>query len=208
MKKIILILFLTSICQSYSQKKKAVDPASTQIATLAKADNITAQLIENKAGYKFYLLVNSTGKPDTLFLKKSPVKNGTYPTDCKIKQFTVKGTKLYLVNWNEKTVVGNAKTRLENITYTHSEIWDISKKIRLLENIQTTNNITEIVWLDPNSTASKTVEKVRREGFEFTLTPDGDIMLKNKTQQDKLTYDAAEKKYIAMKSAPIGLKKK
>lgn len=202
MKKTILLALLSVACLSYGQKKKPSKSGTTQIAALAKADNITAELTENKVGYKFYLLISGKGKADTLMVKTSPVKNGTYPIDCKIKPFTAKGAKLYLVNWNEKTVVGDAKSKLENITYTHSEIWDIANKARVFENTQTVNNITEIVWLDPNKTASKTVDKIRRDGFEFTLTPDGDVVLKNKTQQEKLSFDAAQKKYIAAKSAP------
>ncbi len=180
---------------AYSQKGKLIKVAAKK-AVVAQADNLTAELLEKKSYFKLYML---SGK-DSMQLQTMPLKLGTgLPTDVKIIPFTAKGTKLYSVSWNEKNTIGDAKTKLENIAETHTQIWDVSNKTMLYDNVQTVDNISEVVWLDPNKTASKTVEKIKRDGFELTITPQGDLILKNKTQQDKMTYDAAQKKFVAVK---------
>jgi len=194
---ILLLLLVVFSLTAYSQKKKTTAKAPAINKTiLAKTGNISVELIEKKDTYKFYMM---SGK-DSLLIKFIQGRIGTnVPMDCKITPFTAKGAKLYSLTWTEKSTVGDAKTKLENITETHTEIWDVTAKTKLYENIQKVINITEIVWLDPNKTASKTQEKIRRDGFELTLTPEGDILLKNKTQQDKLTYDTAQKKFVSKK---------
>jgi hypothetical protein len=196
-KKILLLLLAICCFSGYSQKNKPVAKAPAAKKTvLAKSENITLELSEKKDSYRFYML---NGK-DSVMIKFIQGRIGTnVPMDGKITPFTTKGTKLYSVTWIEKSTIGDAKTKLENITETHTEIWNIATKTKLFENVQKVNNITEIVWLDPNKTASKTQEKIRRDGFELTLTPEGDIILKNKTQQDKMAYDASQKKYISKK---------
>jgi hypothetical protein len=196
-KKILLLLLAICCFSGYSQKKKPVAKAPAAKKTvLAKSENITLELSEKKDSYRFYML---NGK-DSVMIKFIQGRIGTnVPMDGKITPFTTKGTKLYSVTWTEKSTIGDAKTKLENITETHTEIWNIATKTKLFENVQKVNNITEIVWLDPNKTASKTQEKIKRDGFELALTPEGDIMLKNKTQQDKMTYDAGLKKFISKK---------
>jgi hypothetical protein len=200
-KKILLLLFCAFCLSANAQKSKK--PAKAKVTTvaakktiLAKAETISAELLEKKDNYKFYLLA---GK-DSILIKNISGKIGTnVPADCKITPFTAKGTKLYSVSWVEKNTVGDAKTKLENITETHTEIWDVPNKAQLYANTKMVDNISEIVWLDPNKTASKTVDKIRRDGFELTLLPDGDINIKNKTQEDRLTFDAAQKKYVSVK---------
>ncbi|HLA54925.1 MAG TPA: hypothetical protein VK623_02395 [Flavobacterium sp.] len=202
MNKKILLLLLCAFCLS-ANAQKSKKPAKTKTATttakkttLAKAETLSAELLEKKDNYKFYLLA---GK-DSILIKNISGKIGTnVPTECKITPFTTKGAKLYSVSWIERNTVGDAKSKLENITETHTEIWDVPNKAQLYANTQMVDNISEIVWLDPNKTASKTVEKIRRDGFELTLLPDGDINIKNKTMEDKLTYDAAQKKYVSAK---------
>lgn len=198
-KKILLLLLTVLSVNAYCQKgKKSTKVASAAKTVLAKSENLTAELLQNKDSYKFYLL---SGK-DSLVIKfiSGKIEN-KLPADCKITPFTAKGTKLYSISWLEKSTVGDAKTKLENITETHTEIWDVANKAKVYDNVQTVNNITEIVWLDPNKTASKTQEKIRRDGFELTLTPEGDLLLKNKTQQDKFAYDPAQKKFVGKSAA-------
>lgn len=191
----ITVLLVVFSFGAFAQKgKKTSAQPNAKKKVLAKSENITAELLEKKDNYKFYLLV---GK-DSLTIK-SPSGKANVPVDCKIVPFTAKGTKLYSISWIEKSVVGDAKTKIENITYTHTQIWDIAGKAKIMDNVQMVNNITEIVWLDPNNTASKTVDKIRRDGFEFILTKDGDVILKNKTQEDRFSYDAAQKKFVGKK---------
>ena len=40
---------------------------------------------------------------------------------------------------------------------------------------------------------------MRREGFEFTLNADGTITQKNKTQENKLIYDATKMEFVNSK---------
>ena len=51
------------------------------------------------------------------------------------------------------------------------------------------------MFLDKLKQASETQQKIRREGFEFKLNPDGTIWLKNKTQESKLVYDTSKKEF-------------
>lgn len=200
MKKFLLLLLVVASVASYGQKKKpakgkaVAKTTAAKKSVLAKADNLSAELLEKKDSYRFYAMSGT----DTLSSKSIPKKNGA-PADCKITPFGAKGAKLYAISWVEKYSTGDAKTKLENTTETHTEIWDEGTKTKLYDNTQKVINISEIVWLDANKTASKTVEKIRRDGFELTVTPEGDLLLKNKTQQDRLTYDAAQKKFVAKK---------
>lgn len=166
--------------------------------TLAKSAQAAVEWRENGKQTQIYYLAAK----DTVMLKTHDGKLPEVLPGCSIKPFTAQGTPLCLVSWQEKTVQGDAKSKLENITTTYYRVIDPAQKAILHENAYAVANVTEIVWLDPNKTASKTVEKVRREGFELSLTPQGDLLLANKTQQDKMGYDAATKKYVAV-SAPL-----
>jgi hypothetical protein len=192
MKKIILLIALSLCCaNSYSQKKKKSAKKGAAPTALAKADNLTAELIKND----FYVFVNNKPKKDTLVAKNFLGRKS--PSDCKIQPFAAKGTPLYAISWTE-TNVTETKLKTETATALVTEIWDVANKVKVFENTQTTTNIKEIVFLN-NTQASETREKVRREGFEFTLLPEGDILLKNKTQEGKMTFSAADKKFINVK---------
>ncbi|HEY0090842.1 MAG TPA: hypothetical protein VGB43_00020 [Flavobacterium sp.] len=209
MKTIFSFLLILLCISGYSQKSKKPAKNAGKVTVLAKAENLTAALIDHKGSHAFYLLNSKAGKTDSLLIKAIVNKSASdLPAEGKIMPFSAKGNKLYLVTWKEKSTTGDAKSRLEITTETHSQIWDLDLKASVFSNVQKVINISEIVFLDPNKNASKTVEKVRRDGFELTLEPVGDIILKNKTQQDKLAYDAASRKYVAVKSALAAPKKK
>lgn len=205
MKKIFVFVLAVMAFSAQAQKKKPAPKAATKKNVLVKAGINSAEWRETKKGNQIYFL---SGK-DSVSLKEISGKMPDVPaTGCKLTPFTAKGAPLCLISWQEKTTIGDAKTKLENITLTEYRIVDPAQKTVLHSNSYTVNNISEIVWLDPNKTASKTVEKVRREGFELTLQPDGDLVLSNKTQTDKMSFDAATKQYVAVKSAPVAKKKK
>lgn len=164
-------------------------PATTSI--LAKADNLTAEIVKSN----FYLFISGS-KKDTILLKALDVNKML--TDCKITPFTSKGVKLYAVSWTEKAIT-ETKLKKEEALTTFTEVCDIATKSKVLSNAQTTTKITEIVFLDKNQTVSETREKVRKEGFEFTLTPDGDVLLKNKAQENRMSYSATDKKFVGIK---------
>lgn len=186
---LILILFCTTI--SYGQKKKAKGktPAKTASTALAKADNLTAEIVKGN----FYLFINDKTKKDTIGIKTVDVNN--LPKDCALKAFTAKGTPLYLLTWTEEnTIKTDLKTEIKTTLF--SEVYDVSTKTKLFTNQQSTTNITEKVFLDRLKNASETQERVRREGFEFVLTPEGDILQKNKSQENNFAFNATDKKYV------------
>ncbi|MBA9073879.1 hypothetical protein GGR22_002046 [Flavobacterium gossypii] len=190
-----LILLVLTAAFSYGQKKgskkkAAAKPAS---AALAKADNLTAEIVKGN----FYLFINNKAKKDTIGIKTVDEKNP--PKNCTLKGFTAKGIPLYLLTWTEEiTTKTELKTEVRTILF--SEVYDTASKTKLFSNQQTTTNITEKVFLDRLKNASETQEKVRREGFEFVLTPEGDILQKNKTQQNTFAFNAADKKYVEGKT--------
>lgn len=189
MKKIVLLVFVSLFCTSvYSQKKKKVIPKKTTSVVLAKADNLSAEIVKES----FYMFINNGAKKDTIVLKTIDVKN--VPTDCKITPFKAKAISLHLITWVEKTTT-KTDLKTEDIVNVHSEIYDVTTKTQVFANTQTTTNITEKVFLDKLKNASETQQKIRREGLEFKLNPDGTVALKSKKQENKLTYNPAEKKY-------------
>ncbi len=183
-----LILCLLTI-YSFSQKNKSIKKI---IATtvVAKIENLTAEM--NKTN--LYLFINNKlSKKDTILSKKIDTDKSL--TDFKIMKFLTKGIPLYCITWNEKSIV-DTKLKKEEKTIIVTEICNPTTKTVVFSNNQTTNNTSEIHFLDVNQTVSETIQKVRREGFEFSLKKDGDIVLKNKTQENKMTYSDLEKKYI------------
>ena len=97
------------------------------------------------------------------------------------------GVKLYLLSWTElNTIKTGLKT--EERTTIYSIIYEIASKKQVYSNYQLTNHITEIVSLG-GTAATETQEKMRREGFEFVLNPDGSVTQKSKTQQTTFVYD-------------------
>ncbi len=191
MKKIFLVAFVVLFSSSnYSQKKKVLKTvANKTTAGLAKVDNLVAEI---KSG-NFQITINENGKPkDAIIIKSADAKFA--PTDCKLTSFTANGAKLYLLVWSEKTTT-KTDLKTENIVTINSQVFDLVTKTQVFSNFQTTNNITEKVFLDKLKNASETQERIRREGFEFILNADGSITQKNKTQENKWIYDAKEVKY-------------
>jgi hypothetical protein len=194
MKKLIFLVLISLFCSSISAQKKKPTPKNNTSVVLAKAANLTAELVKDN----FYLFINNQNSKDTITLKK--VNPTNLPIDCKILVFTAKQTPLYLITWNEK-VITKTDLKTEEVVQVYSEIFEIETKTMVVGNVQTTTHITEKVFLDKLKNASETQQRIRREGFEFTLLPDGDVTLKNKTQENKFTYSPNDKKYVDAKQA-------
>lgn len=196
MKQLLILLAIALSTTTVFAQKKKTPVKSTKTATTsstAKADNLTAEI----KGKTFQLTIADKGKAiDAITVKE--LVGDVKPTDIKLSGFTANGTKLYLLQWTEKS---NIKTDLktEDITMIYSVIYEIPNKKQVFSNYQKTTNIVEKVFLDRNKTASETQEKVRREGFEFTLNPDGSVVQKGKTQQNNWTYDVAKQEFVEVK---------
>ncbi|HOZ75801.1 MAG TPA: hypothetical protein PLI38_11145 [Flavobacterium sp.] len=203
MKKIILLLAL-SLCftNGYSQKKKSTKKAGTPASVLAKMNDLSAQLTPKKDRFEVLF-----GK-DTLFTRKIDLsgnnkpttKNNNIPTTCTITPVVVKGTPLYCITWSDNNI-NEVTEKKEDRTKVYSEIWNPVTKTQVLANVQTTTKITEILWLDKGKNASQTSEKLRREGFEFSMNKEGDVVLKNKTQENKMVYNPTTNVYEDVKSS-------
>ncbi len=187
---LVLLLSTTSFAQ---KKKKAVAKKTPTTAVakgvLAKADNIVAEI---KAG-NFQLTID--GK-ETIVVKPADAK--FTPTNCKLTAFTASGTKLYLLTWTEKLLT-KTDLKTEDATTIYSNVYEITSKKQVFANYQITNKITEKVFLDKLKNASETQERLRREGFEFTLNPDGTITQKSKNQENKWVYDAVKFDFVDAK---------
>jgi len=184
MKKIfLLVCFGLFTFNGFAQKKKAVSkkPATTASA-LPKLDNLQ---VEIKNG-KFQVSVSEKGKTNDMLIVKD-VDATFSPKDCKLKSFTANGVMLYLLTWTE---INSIKTgdKIENKTTIYNVIYEIASKKQVYSNYQLTNHITEKVFLGGTG-ASETQEKIRREGFEFILNPDGSVTQKSKSQQTTFVYD-------------------
>ncbi len=192
MKKIVLFT-LIAFCSitSYSQKKKATvkKEVTTSKGFLAKVDNLVAEV---KVG-NFQLTI--AGK-DAIIVKLADAKFA--PTDVKLKSFTAGGVKLYLLSWTEKTL-NKTDLKTEDCTTVFSNVYEITSKKQVFSNTQITNHIVEKVFLDKLKNASETQERMRKEGFECTLNLDGTITQKNKTQENKLMYDATKMEFVNSK---------
>ena len=191
MKNGIYILAFLLCLTSFGQKKKSATQKAT--AGLAKVDNLIAEV---KNG-NFQVTITEKGKEMDAIIVKIVDKSFS-PTGCKLTSFKASGASLYLLSWQEKT---NTKTptKTEDIVTIYTKVYDITTQKEVFSNYQITNNITEQVFLDKNKTASETQNKIRREGFEFTLNPDGSITQKSKNQENKWVYDATKKEYLDAK---------
>ena len=177
-----------------SKKSKSKSKAKTTASTtksLAKSDNLTADYSKSD----LYLTVTGTAK-DTISLRRNGLSE---PSEVAIKPISCSGSKLYCVTWVEKKKQGYAKTKLEDITQKHTMIVDVDSKTKVLANIESANHITEKVYLTADKYVSETQEKVRREGFECAMQPDGTVVLKNKSTQTKLVYEPGSRKFVAKK---------
>jgi hypothetical protein len=175
-----------------AQKKKISKNAPVSSA-LAKSENVTVEMINKNLTV---IRANSGVKKDSVMLKIF-VENSK-PIAVKITPFTAKGKKLFLISWSEN-VVTTTKLKTEDAIIIFSEIVNFETKSKVLSNTQTTVNITEMHYLDSKQTVSETVQKVRREGSELVLNPDGDVSLKNKTRENKLTFNVDKNLFLAKK---------
>jgi hypothetical protein len=194
MKNVLLTLLLLFTTVSFAQKPKTpVKPTSSALATF---ENLKAEIITEGGKQKLAILLDNAGKKETIILKEITVKDkAQQPTNFKIKSFTVANVKLYHFSYTEN-ILTETKLKKENALITSNEIWELSTtKLKILGNIQTVSKITEIEFLDKNKTASQTVDKTRKEGFEFTLTKDFEVHLSTKTQINKYKFNAATRRY-------------
>ncbi|MBF6642035.1 hypothetical protein IVB69_11135 [Flavobacterium sp. J49] len=193
MKRIfVLVLIALLSVNAYSQKKKPVTKKTGATSGLAKVDNLVAEV---KKG-NFQVTINENGKEkDAMIVKAADAKFA--PTNCKLTAFTANGTKLYLLTWTEMVQIKTNK-KTEDITNVYSVIYEIANKKQVFSNTQTTNHITEIVSLG-GTAATETQEKIRRDGFEFILNPDGSVTQKSKNQQNRWVYDVAKMEFVAKK---------
>lgn len=193
MKKILLLIFVALISTTmYSQKKKSTIAVNAS-PVLAKVDNLVAEV---KTG-NYQLTITENGKPkETIIIKAADAKFS--PLDVKLTTFSANGTKLYLLVWTEKSQ-NNTELKTEDSSTIFSNIYDIKSKKLVLTNTQLTVFSTEKVYLDQFKNASETQEKIKREGFEFTLNTDGSVIRKSKSQQNKFIYDTTQKEYVIVK---------
>jgi len=184
MKKIFLFLCMGLLTfNGVAQKKKggAKKPVAAASA-LPKLDNLQ---VEVKNG-NFQVAISEKGKTNDALVVKA-VDAAFKPNNCKLSSFMASGVKLYLLTWTEvSTTVSANKT--EDKTTVYSVIYEVVSKKQVYSNYQLTNHITEKVSLG-GTAASETQEKIRREGFEFVLNPDGSITQKGKNQQTTFVYD-------------------
>lgn len=190
MKNILFLLSLLFAFSCYGQKKKSV--SSKSVVSFAKIENLQVE-IKNE---NFQLTLLDKGKEvDALVIKKA---GDMVPIATKITPFTANGTRLYLVTWTEKT---NTKTDLktEDKLVVFSYVYNLATKKEVFFNTQLTNNIVEKVFLDRNKTASETQTRIRREGYEFILNPDGTLTQKTAKQLNKWKYDLATDSFMDAK---------
>jgi hypothetical protein len=189
MKKILLLFVISSIFNTvYSQKKKPTQQISSSV--LAKSDNLSVEIIKNNL---CLLILNKEAKKDTIVLKNS-IEN-SLPKECKILPFSAKNVKLYNISWIENKVT-ETKLKIEDATTVFTEICELASKTKLLSNAQTTTKIKEIHFLDAKQTVSETIQKVRNEGSVLSLTKEGDVILKNKTQESRMIYNPTNNTFV------------
>ena len=194
MKKILFTLVLLITTVSLAQKAKT--PAAATSNALATFENLKAEIITEGGKQKLAILIDNAGKKETIILKEISTKDkAQQPTNFKIKSFTIANTKLYHFSYTEN-ILTETKLKKENALVTSNEIWDLSTtKLKILGNIQTISQIKEIQFLDKNKTASQTVDKTRKEGFEFTLTKDFEVHLSTKTQTNKYKFNTTTRRF-------------
>jgi ABC-type uncharacterized transport system ATPase subunit len=190
MKKVVLLVCVALLSvNGFSQKKKAASAGGG----FAKIENLVAEV---KNG-NFQVTINENGKAKDAMIVKA-VDGNFAPTNTKLSFYDVKGVRLYLLTWAEK-VTTKTDLKTEEINTIYTIIYEIKAKKQVFSNTQITTNITEKVFLDKLKNASETQQRIRREGFEFTLNPDGTITQKSKKQENKWMYDADKAEYVAKK---------
>ena len=194
MKKILFTLILLITTVSLAQKAKILPKASSTV--LATFENLKAEIITEGSKQKLAILLDNNEKKETIVLKEITTKDkAQQPTNFKIKVFTIADIKLYHFSYTEN-IITETKLKKENAVITSNEIWELSTtKLKILGNIQTISQIKEIQFLDKNKSASQTVDKTRKEGFEFTLTKDFEVHLSTKTQTNKYKFNTTTRRY-------------
>ena len=183
MKNIFLFLCVGLLTlNGFSQKKISSAKTLSSASALPKVDNLQ---VEIKNG-KFQVSISEKGKTNDFLIIKD-VDAAFTPKDCKLSSFTASGVKLYLLTWTELSTT-KSTNKTEEKTTIYSVIYEITTKKQVYSNYQLINHITEKVSLGGTG-AFETQEKMRREGFEFTLNSDGSVTQKNKTQQTTYVYD-------------------
>ena len=183
MKNIFLFLCVGLLTlNGFSQKKISSAKTLSSASALPKVDNLQ---VEIKNG-KFQVSISEKGKTNDFLIIKV-VDAAFTPKDCKLSSFSASGVKLYLLTWTELSTT-KSTNKTEEKTTIYSVIYEITTKKQVYSNHQLTNHITEKVSLGGTG-AFETQEKMRREGFEFTLNSDGSVTQKNKTQQTTYVYD-------------------
>lgn len=166
----------------YSQKKKSSNKKGIETSSFPKLDNLQAEVKDGN----FQVAITEKGKTNDAMIVKAVDASFT-PTNCKLSSFMASGVKLYLLTWTELSAIkSDLKSEIKTTAY--SVIYEIVSKKQVYSNYQLTNHITEKVSLGGTG-ASETQEKIRREGFEFVLNPDGSITQKGKNQQMTFVYD-------------------
>ena len=190
MKNLLIALLLALIPTAiFAQKAKNKIGSSSITSTLATFENLKAEIITEEGKQKLVIIIDNAGKKENVILKELITKDKTqFPMNVKINSFTVSGVKLYHFSYTEN-IKTETKLKKEDALVTTNEIWDFSStKVKILGNIQTVSNIKEIKQLG-KSAATETVEKTRREGFEFTLTKDYEVHLSTKNQLNKYKFN-------------------
>jgi hypothetical protein len=183
MKNIFLFLCVGLLTlNGFSQKKISSTQKPSSASALPKIDNLQ---VEIKNG-KFQVTISEKGKTSDMIIVKD-VGAAFTPKDCKLSSFTASGVKLYLLTWTELSTT-KLTNKTEEKTTIYSVIYEITTKKQVYSNYQLINHITEKVSMGGTG-AFETQEKMRREGFEFTLNSDGSVTQKNKTQQTTFVYD-------------------
>ena len=186
--------FVFMTLNTFGQRKKIVKkPISGVVIT--KLDKVAAEFFKNTLYVIIPSITDATQK-DTIILKPDVQKNAILnPTISLIK---TKTNQFYAVSWTENNLT-TTKLKTEDATTIFTEICDFSTKLRVLSNFQKTTKIKEIRFFDANQTVSETIDKVRKEGNEIKILPDGDVILINKKGETKLTFSPAEKIYVIKK---------
>ena len=194
--KNLLFIFLLLVITNFSFAQKAKTPAAVTSTALATVENLKAEIITEGGKQKLAILLDNNGKKETIILKEITTKDkAQQPTNFKIKVFTIADIKLYHFSYTEN-IITETKLKKENAVITSNEIWELSTtKLKILGNIQTISLIKEIQFLDKNKTASQTVDKTRKEGFEFTLTKDFEVHLSTKTQTNKYKFNTTTRRF-------------
>ena len=198
MKKIVLFAFLLLTSLSYSQKKgNSKTKTIPKTNFLAKLDNLTIEINSDKTNPKIILIIKNEDGTENLELNN--VSSDFKPLNVELKSFTTNGTKLYFITWKEN-IKTETKLKKEDQEIITSQIWNITDKELLIENVKKKTHIIETVYLDKLKNATETQEKNKSEGYDFTLFPNGDFVLKNKTQESNYSYNATSKKYETKKT--------